>query len=233
MTAPYLAPSLFQLRYEFGQLAPNRDTASDGWIGDTAHSSRTSDHNPDARGMVHAIDVDKDLRRPGLDMERVVQFLLARCRSGAEDRLKYVIYRQRIWEESRGWRQRVYTGINAHKEHAHCSAKSGSAHELSRASWRFADLLEDDVQQDDIEKIANLAADLTVERLLARKLDDPYITDDPKNPGADDKTVAAYIAYAASKGTAREVQPQVAALSMKVDELTKLVKQLLPKSAPQ
>ena len=39
---------------------PNRDKASDGVKGDAAHAARTSDHNPDSRGYVHAMDIDED-----------------------------------------------------------------------------------------------------------------------------------------------------------------------------
>lgn len=213
MTAPWtLAPCLVSLRDEFNDLAPSRDRASDGSIGDAAHSARASDHNPDENRVVHAIDVDKDLRRPGVDMERVVQFLLARCRSGAEKRLKYIIFRQRIWAKSNGWRQQAYTGPNAHKEHAHLSAEYDTKSANSRASWHLAELTEDEVDDADIDKIVDRTADLVVARLLAHKIDDPYIVDDPKHPEADDKSLGAYWSYSASKGTVRELGPKLEAL---------------------
>lgn len=139
MTTPYLVPALHTLRGEFNALAPARDKASDGWIGDTAHSASISDHNPAPNGGVHAIDVDEDLRVPGLTMEMCVQFLLTRCRSGAENRLKYIIYERRIWSASDGWRQREYTGKNAHDKHAHCSCKYGTIENDTR-SWHLEDL---------------------------------------------------------------------------------------------
>jgi hypothetical protein len=147
-----LIKCLGQLFAEFDRIAPDRDRASDGAIGDTAHQHEVSDHNPDETGSVpihdpdkinevHAIDVDSDLRTPGVDMERVVQFLLARCRSGAETRLRYIIYYQRIWSASDGWRERPYTGASQHREHAHFSASYDSAKEASTASWHLEEAM--------------------------------------------------------------------------------------------
>lgn len=137
MANPYLVASLAKLRDEFNNLAPKRDKASDGWIGDTAHSARASDHNPDEKGAVHAIDVDVDLKVPGLSMEKVVQFLLARCRSGQETRLKYMIFNRRIWAKSAGWRQQDYLGQNPHDHHAHFSGVYTEAAERSVKSWEL------------------------------------------------------------------------------------------------
>lgn len=135
-----LIRSLARLRSEFYWLAPARDTASDGWIGDAAHQAEKSDHNPDSRGLVHAIDVDDDLQRPGLTMEDVVQFLLARCRSGAEKRITYIIYNRRIWEASNDWRQRTYTGPSPHTEHAHVSGSHNTAREADQSSFHLEEL---------------------------------------------------------------------------------------------
>jgi len=146
-----LIACLKQLFAELDQIAPNRGHASDGSIGDTAHQHEVSDHNPDETGSVpihdadhinevHAIDVDVDLREPGLDMETIVQFLLGRCRSGAERRLRYMIYNRRIWEADNGWKQRTYTGASAHTEHAHFSASYDTDKEASTASWHLEDI---------------------------------------------------------------------------------------------
>jgi hypothetical protein len=97
-------------------------------------------HDADHTNEVHAIDVDDDLRETGLSMEKVVQFLLARCRSGAEKRLRYIIYNRRIWEASNGWKQRKYTGASPHTEHAHFSASYDTGKEASTASWHLEDI---------------------------------------------------------------------------------------------
>jgi len=146
-----LIPCLRALFAEFDRIAPSRDRASDGSIGDAAHQSTVSDHNPDETGAVpihdadhvnevHAIDVDNNLRESDLTMEKVVQFLLGRCRSGAEKRLRYIIYNRRIWSASNGWRRQNYTGSNAHDHHAHFSSSYTSAHEASTASWHLEDV---------------------------------------------------------------------------------------------
>jgi hypothetical protein len=146
-----LIACLKELFAEFDRIAPGRDHASDGSIGDTAHQNEVSDHNPDETGSVpihdadhtnevHAIDVDNTLRVTGLSMETVVQFLLKRCRSGAEKRLRYIIYNRRIWEADNGWKQRAYTGASPHTEHAHFSASYTTAKEASTASWHLEDI---------------------------------------------------------------------------------------------
>src|SRR3954467_267231 len=136
---------------EFDRIAPARDHASDGSIGDTAHQNEVSDHNADEVGSVpihdadhinevHAIDVDSSLNESDLTMEKVVQFLLARCRSGAERRLRYIIYNRRIWSASSDWVQKTYTGPSPHTEHAHFSGSYETKLEASTASWHLEDL---------------------------------------------------------------------------------------------
>lgn len=146
-----LIPCLKALFAEFDRIAPGRDHASDGSIGDTAHQHEVSDHNADEVGKVpihdadhvnevHAIDVDNNLRESDLTMEKVVQFLLGRCRSGAEKRLRYIIYNRRIWSASSGWVQKTYTGASPHTEHAHFSASYTTSLEASTASWHLEDI---------------------------------------------------------------------------------------------
>ncbi len=114
-----LINGLAVLRGEFDVVNPHRDRTSDGWIGDDAHALRISDHNPDSHGVVHAIDVDVN----GVPMAKIVAFLAGRCRSGAEDRLQYIIYRRVIWSRSWGWVARAYTGLDPHTGHAHFSSR--------------------------------------------------------------------------------------------------------------
>lgn len=140
--------SLFR---DFDLLAPSREKASDGSVGNLAHQQSVSDHNPDETGSVpisdadninevHAIDVDKDLRESDLTMEKVVQFLLGRCRSGAERRLRYIIFNKRIWSASSDWVQKPYTGANDHSQHAHFSFSYVTSLEASAASWKLEEI---------------------------------------------------------------------------------------------
>lgn len=165
MTDWVLIPCLKALFAGFDRIAPSRDRTSDGSIGNTAHQNEVSDHNPDETGRVpihdadhvnevHAIDVDNNLRVPALGpdpMETVVQFLLSRCRSGQERRLRYIIYRRRIWSASSGWMQKTYTGASPHTEHAHFSASYDTALEASTASWHLGDLMA--LDNSDVSKI--------------------------------------------------------------------------------
>lgn len=151
MASWILVPCLVKLRSEFNTIAPDRMKNSDGSVGDDAHQDSQSDHNPDETGNVpirdadkvnevHAIDVDIDLKVPGLSMEKTVQFLLARCRSGAENRLRYIIFNRRIWSASNDWREQAYRGKNPHTEHAHFSASYTSGREADTRSWHLEDI---------------------------------------------------------------------------------------------
>lgn len=129
-----LTRGLQTVRTEFNGTFKLRDKRSDGSIGDQAHASGTSGHNPDrtgaaeyrdgdAKNEVRAIDVDRDLvPGSGIDwMERVIQYIVKRARAGFYVPFRYIIYKRRIWSRSDGWRTRAYTGKNAHDQHAHFS----------------------------------------------------------------------------------------------------------------
>jgi len=156
MVSWILVPCLVALRNEFNAIAPGRDKASDGSIGDSAHAQSPSDHNPDETGNtpyedadttneVHAIDVDKDLRRPGWNMQKAVEIIVIRHRGGRDDRLQNVIYNRRIWSRQWGWTARVYTGANAHTQHAHFSARYTTAQENNTRPWGLLEAEDDDM----------------------------------------------------------------------------------------
>lgn len=136
MPAYRRARSLDTLLAEIDRAAPRRSKASDGWIGDTSHQARPSDHNPNRAGVVRAIDVTHD-PAGGLDAHVLaghVADLLGKhpaLRSGA-----YVIYRSRIISTDRlaeGWR--LYTGSNAHTKHVHISVGTTAYDALAPWGW--------------------------------------------------------------------------------------------------
>ena len=124
----HLAPSLAQLRREINTRWPSRDKTSDGTIGDAAHSARASDHNPNSRGSVNAIDIDED----GIDAWGLVALLIA------DPRVYYVIYEGRIWQRKYGFVPRPYSGINAHRKHVHVSIIQSVAAEQNTTPWGVA-----------------------------------------------------------------------------------------------
>lgn len=124
-----LAHSLQNLFGEIDSAWPNRDRRTDGWIGDKAHQARQSDHNPDSRGIVHAIDIDKD----GIDPMYVVEQCISENRP-----TQYVIYNRTIWSRTRDFRPRAYTGDNPHTDHIHVSIQYGAAWEAASWTWGIA-----------------------------------------------------------------------------------------------
>jgi hypothetical protein len=163
MSSWILVPCLVSLRAELNALAPSRDKASDGSIGNTAHAQESSDHNPDETGNtpyedadnlneVHAIDVDDDLRKAGWTMDKCLEIIITRHRDGRDNRLQNVIYNRRIWSRSWGWTARAYTGASAHTEHAHFSARYTTAQEGDTRPWGLLALLQED--EDDMATIS-------------------------------------------------------------------------------
>lgn len=119
---PKLCAAGKQLREQIDDAFGDRDRTSDGWIGDTRHAARPSDHNPDANGWVRAIDVDRDLSgkpKPDIMPDLADQIRLA-GKSG-EKRISYVIFDGRIASSRLNWRWRKYTGSNKHNHHCHIS----------------------------------------------------------------------------------------------------------------
>ena len=93
-----LSKAAIQLRNQVDDTYPSRDRTSDGWIGDTRHAARVSDHNPDANGWVRAIDLDRDLSgrtKPDLMPDLADQIRIL-CKSKKEKRVAYIIFDGRI-----------------------------------------------------------------------------------------------------------------------------------------
>jgi hypothetical protein len=120
---PILCKAGQQLREQFDDTFPDRDRRSDGWVGDTRHAARPSDHNPDRQtGTVRAIDVDRDVSgkaKPDLMPDIADQIRL--CAKAGDKRISYVIFDGRIASSKKGWRWRPYDGANKHNHHCHIS----------------------------------------------------------------------------------------------------------------
>lgn len=126
MPSPYLAPSLARFRTSINTRWPGRDKSSDGWIGDAAHQSRTSDHNPAASGVVRALDIDKD----GVHVPTVLAAALL------HPTVRYVIHNRKIYHVDRRMKPASYTGSNPHTGHIHTSIQHTKAAEADKTDWR-------------------------------------------------------------------------------------------------
>lgn len=124
-----LAPSLIALEAQADRLAPRRSRASDGSIGDQAHSNRHSDHNPSG-GYVHAIDITHDPKN-GMDIHAHARNMAAR----KDGRLEYIISNWMIAERETGFRWRRYTGSNGHTHHAHFSIRHTTLARFDTSPW--------------------------------------------------------------------------------------------------
>lgn len=125
----HLAPALDQLRAEVNALWPNRSKASDGTIGDAAHSARTSDHNPNARRSVNAIDITVS----GVDVQKIINA------AKAHPSVRYIIFNRQIMNRDIGnFRARRYPGSNPHVAHVHISIYQSATAERRTQSWGLA-----------------------------------------------------------------------------------------------
>jgi hypothetical protein len=124
----YVAPSLNILRDEINRRWPKRDKTSDGSIGDTAHQGTKSDHNPNSRESVNALDIDKD----GINTSILIKALIKHPATN------YVIFNRTIWSRSRNFQPHEYTGSNPHTGHIHVSILQTVSAEQSRTPWGIA-----------------------------------------------------------------------------------------------
>jgi hypothetical protein len=121
----HLAPSLVQLRNEVNARWPHRPKGSDGTVGDTSHSARASDHNPNKRGSVNAFDITY----PGVDPKAIIA-AVSKHPAG-----NYVIFNRKIYRRNNGWKPEPYSGASPHTEHLHVSILQTVAAEQSKAKW--------------------------------------------------------------------------------------------------
>lgn len=120
---PKLCKAGWQFREQVDQSFPDRDRGSDGWVADARHVAKgKSDHIPNERGWVCALDIDRDLAgksgKPDLMPDLADQIRQA---AKKDKRIKYVIFDGRIASPILGWRWRTYKGSNPHRKHLHIS----------------------------------------------------------------------------------------------------------------
>ena len=111
---------------------PQRPRAMDGWIGDAAHQQRDSDHNPNRRDTVDAIDVDTAQTGPTpIHVPTVIAAIIMHPST------HYVIYYERIMDADDKFMPHRYTGTNLHKKHIHDSVRQSGLAENSTVVYKF------------------------------------------------------------------------------------------------
>lgn len=145
-----LIPCLVALRSEFNTLAPGRDKGADGWIGDSAHRNRSSDHNPDETGTtphedadnvdeVHALDIDSSGPWPRSFNDIIMDIIHEErnkwLSSNDKCRLNNVIWNRKIYMRSNNFDPVPYTLSDPHTNHAHFSGRYETSCERDTRPW--------------------------------------------------------------------------------------------------
>jgi len=124
---PYLVRSLSNLREQIDRAWPYRDRRTDGWLRWPANG-KSYGHNPDGKGAVHAIDIDKD----GINPQWIVDHIY---RGGGV--LWYVIWNRQLWSNDYGWKPYAYHGLSPHTDHMHIEVRHTAAGENFTGDWRM------------------------------------------------------------------------------------------------
>lgn len=122
-------PAIAQLKKQLLALHPGMVI---GTIGDAAHSSETSDHNPDADGTVDALDAMLGPAYGPVSAQSDVDSLVR----SRDKRIHYVIYRGMIISSTvEPWVWRKYEGSDPHVNHWHLSTRD--QYEASTVEWKL------------------------------------------------------------------------------------------------
>jgi len=121
-----LANSLITLRNQINAAYPNRNKDSDGTIGDPAHAATKSEHNPNAAGVVTAMDITHDPKNNvhGGDLAEALN---------DDNRTWYVIWNRKIWDIK--WIP--YWGKNPHDRHVHISTNQSASRYDDGRNWNI------------------------------------------------------------------------------------------------
>lgn len=156
--------SLLAAHTQADELAPGRnhgDPDSDGICGDPAHAARRSDHNPDPRGIPHAVDVDDDPDK-GFDVHAHAEQVRLRVKNRTDDIWRVVtliISNRRYASRNTNWEWRPYDGINAHASHAHFSIAYTTFAENWTGSWWAGEEIDMAAADDIIKRIGEFEQD--------------------------------------------------------------------------
>lgn len=115
---------------------PQRPRVMDGWIGDEEHASRKSDHNPNSRGIVDAIDVDTTRKiingvAIGIHVPTVIASMITHPST------HYLIHNERIMDRDDKYMPHRYTGASKHYKHIHDSIRQYATTENSSTKYKF------------------------------------------------------------------------------------------------
>jgi hypothetical protein len=174
-----VAGSLLVLRGEIDRRWPERDKTSDGTIGDAAHATHESDHNPfivddEGIGVVRALDVDVD----GINAAQLAEHLRQLGKKG-DERLNgkgYVIFNRRIASEVQDWTWRQYNGENPHTSHVHVSvSRTADPGYDSLGGWGVLDPLEGYTENEKLwireyDRLVREHRDLPLRRALRKSM---------------------------------------------------------------
>jgi len=89
-----------------------------GYLGDQNHANIASDHNPNAQGVVCALDIGPG---GGLNIHTLADNIVA----NPHPNLKYIISNKRIAEWQNGFKWKPYIGKDPHDTHIHISVGRG------------------------------------------------------------------------------------------------------------
>lgn len=132
-----IAKSLDVLRAQLNTKFPNRSKVSDGSIGDLRHSKTVSDHNPNKKGVVCALDFTFDTDPSdgiGIDCHWLAAVLVA----SRDPRIKYIIWNGRIISSrQQPWIWRPYSGKNPHRAHLHLSVCPEESLYDDETAWKL------------------------------------------------------------------------------------------------
>jgi hypothetical protein len=156
-----LTAGLQNLRSQVNARWSKRDKTSDGTIGDAAHTTHLSGHNPDdspydnaewdsdpdTTPEVRAWDMDTDLGEPGANAQMVVDHIRRLPDVGTV--LRYMIYNGKMYHVRDGFAPTAYTGPSPHTEHVHFS---GAWSQASDNNTSF-DYRLDDVNMPTVDEI--------------------------------------------------------------------------------